>query len=155
MDMSFQEKSILGSLCITVSLFGLYFIKVFEVVTSGSSESLLSLPFALIGIVVAVVAVEIVYHVTIALISRRDAEAAADERDKLIEAKATQISYYILAAGCVTTVGHMLIAGYLGSSFIGPAIEPIIVAANMLVFSFILAESVGFGMQLYYYRRGI
>ena len=151
MDLSFQEKSILGSLIINVGLFGYYFFKVFEVFIYGTSEALLALPFILIGVVAAVVAVEIVYHVVIALASRPQDE---DERDRLIEAKATRIAYFVLAAGCLTAVGHSLFAVFIGNSSIDRTIQNPIMTANLVVLSFILAEVVGFAMQLYYYRRG-
>jgi len=152
MDMSFQEKSILGSLVITVCLFGAYFIQVFKVFTADSSDAVVTLPIALIGIVIAVVVVEIIYQITIALVSRDEGE---DERDRLIEANATRFSYYILATGSITAVGYMLISGFVGDSVAEVSFQTLIAAANMIIFSFILAEVVGFAMQLYYYRRGV
>ena len=151
MDLSFQEKSILGSLVITLGLFGYYFFKVFEVFMYGTSETSLSLPFILIGVVAAVVAVEIVYHILIALASKPETE---DERDKLIEAKATRISYFVLAAGCLTAVGHSMISVFAEDSALDRTIQNPIMTANLIILAFILAEVVGFAMQLYYYRRG-
>jgi len=34
-------------------------------------------------------------------------------------------------------------------------LQSAILAANVIVFSFILAEVVGFSLQLFYYRRGV
>lgn len=152
MDMSFQEKSILGSLVITLCLFGAYFIQVFKVFTADSSGAVAVLPFTLIGIVVAVVVVEVIYHIAIALASRDEGE---DERDRLIEAKATRFSYYILATGSITAAGYMLISAFLDHSAGDSSFQTLIAAANMIIFSFILSEVVGFALQLYYYRRGV
>lgn len=150
--MSFQEKSILGSLIITTCLFGAYFLQVFKVFTADSSGAVATMPFTLIGIVVAVVVVEVIYHIVIALVSRDEGE---DERDRLIEANATRFSYYILATGSITAVGYMLISGFIGNAEPGDSLQTLIAAASMIIFSFILAEVVGFAMQLYYYRRGV
>lgn len=151
MDLSFQEKSILGSLVITIFLFGAYFIEVFELVTTNNSTGILTLPARLIGIVLSVVAVEVVFRIVIAIFAK---DEGTDERDRLIAARATQIAYYILAAGCVTAVGHLFFST-MQDSVVGISAQTTILAANIIVFSFILAEVVGFGMQLFYYRRGI
>lgn len=151
MDMSFQEKSIIGSLVITVGLFSGYFLKVFEAFTSTSSDAIASLPEALIGVVIAVVIVEVVYQVVIAIFS---GEEESDERDRLVDARATRISYYVLAAGCITTIGHMMISEMAGEWLPDGVTQTPIFVANMLVFSFILAEIIGFSMKLFYYRRG-
>lgn len=152
MDLSFQEKSIAGSLIITIALFGWYFLQVFNVLTSDSSEAAAVLPMVLVGVVVAVVLVEIVYHVVIALASRPDDH---DERDRLIEARATRISYFVLVTGCITTIGHTLLNVYFEPDVTDRLLVNPIMTANYILLSFILAEIVGFGMQLYYYRRGI
>lgn len=150
-DWSFQEKSICGSLVITVGLFSYYFLEVYEVLTSGISSSVYRLPIALIGVIVAMVAVEVVYHILIAVGSGPENE---DERDRLIEAKATRYSYFVLATGCVTTVGHAMFAGYFDAAGRAELVHGPIMIANFIVLSFVLAEVVGFAMQLYYYRRG-
>ncbi|MGI9263032.1 MAG: hypothetical protein ACR2QR_13390, partial [Woeseiaceae bacterium] len=151
-DMSFREKSVIGSLVLTVGIFGSYFFKVIEAFTSNSSDAIASLPGALIGVVITVVIVEVVYHVVIAIFS---GEEDSDERDRLVDARATRISYYVLAAGCVTTIGHMLISEMVSEWLPDSVSRTPIFVANMLVFSFILSEIVGFSMQLFYYRRGV
>lgn len=152
MDLSFQEKSILGSLVITVIVFAYYFLEVFKVFTADTSYAAASLPPLLIGVVIAIVIIEAVYHSLIALRSRPERE---DERDRLIEAKATRIAYYVLVTGCVLTIGHATISAYLYQDVPGRALAGPIITANFVLFFFIVAEIVGFAMQLYYYRRGV
>ena len=152
MDLSFQEKSILGSLIITVGLFGYYFIQVFEALMEGSSGSIVLLPFTLAWVVGVVIAVEIVYHILIATASTPEDE---DERDQLIEAKATRISYFVLVAGCLFTMGHTIINVFVEDQVEDRVLNNPIMTANFILLSFILAEVVGFAMQLYYYRRGV
>lgn len=152
MDLSLEEKSIVGSLLLTVGLFGYYFIQVIEVFTGSNSVDVLGLPKKLIGIVIALVVVEIVYYIAIALTSP---DEDADERDKLIEAKATRISYFVLAAGCITTIGHLFFSRIAADMLADVTSSQIVFVANLLVFSFIVAEVVGFAMQLHYRRRGV
>ncbi|MGI9202387.1 MAG: hypothetical protein ACR2Q3_00160 [Woeseiaceae bacterium] len=152
MDMSFREKSIIGSLVITVGIFGGYFFEVFDAFTSNSSDGIAGLSSALVGVIITVVIVEVVYQVSIAIFG---GEEESDERDRLVHAKAVRISYYVLAAGCITTIGHLLISEMAGERFRDSLTQTPIFIANMLVFSFIISEIVGFAMQLYYYRRGV
>ena len=151
MDLSFQEKSIAGSLVFTLLLFGYYFSKVFQAFTSDSSEPIMALPFVLIGVVVVLVAIETVYHIAIALRAKSIDE---DERDKLIEMKATRISYFVLAAGAFTAIGQATLSVFFGDSVDARLVHNPIMTANIVLFSFILAEITGFALQLYYYRRG-
>ncbi|MDH3439708.1 MAG: hypothetical protein OEM63_03065 [Gammaproteobacteria bacterium] len=115
-------------------------------------ESASALPFVLIGVVVAVVIIEVAYHVVIALASRPEDQ---DERDVLIEARATRISYFILVTSCVTIIGHTILNAYFEQDVTDRILINPIMTANYILLSFILAEIVGFAMQLYYYRRGI
>ncbi len=152
MDLSYQEKSTLGSLLITAALYGAYFIDVYEELTSDMAKFAESFPSLLLGVVIAVVVVEIVYEIAISIGSSGDAE---DERDKLIAAKAIRFSYYILASGCVTTVGYILVMQYAGE-IVGQSSDiSLVLAANLVIFSFVLAEVVGYSMRLYYYRQGV
>ena len=149
MNLSFQEKSILGSLVITISLFSYYFLAIFDVLTGATSAA--QLPIVLFGVVIAMIVVEVIYHIFIALQDRR---ADEDERDRLIQAKATRIAYFVLVTGCMTLVGHsMFMAVYSGAEN-QLAMQSPLVLSSLIVCSFIVAEIVGFSMQLYYYRRG-
>lgn len=109
------------------------------------------LPARLMGIVLSVVAVEVVFHIVIAIFAK---DEGTDERDRLIAAKAAQISHYSLAVGCLTAVGHLVFAT-LQEAAVGVSLQSAILAANVIVFSFILAEVVGFSLQHFYYRRGV
>ena len=151
MSFSFQEKSIFGSLVITIGLFSYFFIAVFEALASPTEAATARLPGLLIGVVIAVIVVEATYHILIAILSRPEDE---DERDRTIEAKATRISYFVLVAGLLTAVGHSLLAAMLGFPANEQLIEGPVLLASLVVCAFILAEVVGFAMQLYYYRRG-
>ena len=145
--MSFKEKSILGSLIITTGLFGYYFIVAFKVFMAGTSGAIEDLPLILIAVVIAVVVVEIAYHALISVISRPESE---DERDRLIDAKATRIAYFVLVAGCLFAIGHTTLSVYVDDAVASNPLS----TANLVLLAFILAEVVGFAAQLWFYRRG-
>ena len=150
MDLSFQEKSLAGSLVLTVVLFGWYFIMVFESLT-GDTSSAAVLPFQLLWVIGIVVAVEVVYHVLIAVTEK---PAETDERDRLIELKATRVSYLVLVAGCLAGIGHAIVHAHAEPAVAGRVQLDPIMTANLVLLAFILAEVVGFAVQLWYYRRG-
>ena len=150
MDLSFKEKSIIGSLIATAIVFSYYFSQVFSVLRTDSLTDMSALPMTLIGVVVVMIIIEVAYQSLIALTSTPEKD---DERDRLIEAKATRVAYFVLAAGCITAIGHATLVGYVGGA--GPAAGHPIMTANLVLFAFIAAEMTGFGMQLYFYRRGV
>jgi hypothetical protein len=151
MDMTFQEKSILGSLTFTVVLFGYYFIKFFQLVITESSDAIEALPAVMIEVVVALIIVEASYHSIIA-IGKKSAEP--DEREQLIAARATQISYYVLVSVCIFAVGHLMFDTVFASAGRASILTTPLVSANLVLFAIILAEITGFGVQLFYLRRG-
>jgi len=140
--MSFKEKSILGSLIITIIVFGYYFLQVFKTTGSTLFEVANGISF-FIGAVVLMVLLEIILHIILAITNKNESNQSNDERDKLIDLKATRISYYILVFG-IFTVGVSMLFSF----------DTLLLANTMLLF-FIIAEIVGFSMQLYYYRRGL
>jgi hypothetical protein len=71
----------------------------------------------------------------------KEANASRDERDKLIELKATRIAYFGLAAG-------VALACLFGA--FSPAI---ILNTNALLFIFVTAEVLRSGCQIIQYRR--
>lgn len=140
--MSFKEKSILSSLILTIIVFGYYFLQVFKTTGSTLFEVTNGIGF-FIGAVVLMVLLEIILHIILAITSKNESNQCDDERDKLIDLKATRISYYILVFG-VFMVGVSMLFYF----------DTLLLANTMLLF-FIIAEIVGFSMQLYYYRRGV
>jgi hypothetical protein len=151
-DLTFREKSILGSLAFTIVLFTYYFSKVFQVITIGTSEALLGLPLLVIGVVIVLVIVEAVYYTAIALHKKPE---DPDERDNVIQARATRVAYWVLISGSFLAVGHLMFGSFFQRAGIEDVLATPIMSANLVLFSVILAEITGFAMQLYYYRRGI
>lgn len=152
MDLTFQEKSLIGTLTATLLLFGYYFTEVFQVITEYSLESLARLPFLMIGVILVFVAVEAIYHIVIALHSKPE---GTDERDKEIERRAARISYFVLFCGCFLTMGHVLLNMFIDYGAQEPTLTTPVMTVNLILLSVVLAEVTGFSLQLYYYRRGV
>jgi len=142
MMMSFQEKSTWVSLGITLLIFGAYFTFAFGVFSDAETPAGVLIP-VFIATVVATTIIQAFLHTILGIAFNKEAEKGADERDHLIELRATRISYFILVFGVFATGVSMLLTA-----------SPIMMA-NIILFFFILAEVVGFSIQLFYYRRGI
>ncbi len=140
--MSFKEKSVLGSLILTVIVFSYYFIKVFRI-TETSVLDIATGTFYFIGAVVLMVLLDIILHIVLTISNKHESNQINDERDTLIELKATRISYYVLVFG-IFSVGISLIFSY----------NPLFLV-NLILLFFVIAEIVGFSMQLYFYRKGV
>jgi hypothetical protein len=140
MDLSYQEKSILGSLLAVGVVFGYYFATVLRDI-SRSEFDCASLPIGrLVLAVVAIVVIEIVYHILLALESKPEPK---DERDTLIASKAYRNAYFLLSAGIFVVMCAVMLA-----------FKPFLIV-NLVLFVWVLAELAQFVTQLFYYRRGL
>ena len=142
MNLSFKEKTIWTSLIITILVFSIYFIKVFSLLNEQNIDKTAIITL-FIGVVVLMIIIEIVSHIILAIVYKKDVNIEIDEREKLIDLKSTQISYYILIFGVFQS----------GISLMTTA-SPFIIA-NIILFFFILAEIVGDSIRLYYFKRGV
>jgi hypothetical protein len=89
------------------------------------------------------IGIEIVAHVVIAIWSPRDARVPKDERERLIELKATAVASYVYAGLSLSSI----LTIHLGANEIG---------LGYLVFlSFVIGEIVNYALRIYYYRRGV
>jgi len=139
MNKSFQEKSIWISL-VTISLiFGYYFVRIFKM-ASQDEINVIKNTVLFISVIVMVIIVEVVSHIILALRTRPETK---DERDLLIELKATRNAYFLLVFGIFLSIGS-----------IAASLPPFIMA-HIIMFFFIISEIAKFLTQLFYYRRGI
>ena len=139
MNKSFHEKSIWISLATISLIFGYYFVRVFKMASQDQINVVESIVL-LISVIVMVIIVEVVFHIILALRTRPEAQ---DERDRLIELKATRNAYFVLVFGI-----------FLPIACIAASVRPFIVA-HVIMFIFVLSEIAQFLSQLFYYRRGI
>jgi hypothetical protein len=139
MNLSQRELSIWGSLATTLVVYGYYFAEVFTGTRPSefTGTTLVRLMFAVFAIVV----IEVVYHVAVALISKAEPK---DERDILIEGKAYRIAYFLLVADLFMLMGTVKLIG----------LTPFLIV-NLMLFSVVVSEVVKSATQLFHYRRGI
>jgi len=136
--MSFREKSAWISVISMAGIYGYYF---WSVLRAG--PHLGSFHFAgLLATLIALIVVQIVLTIAVAVASPRDARAPRDEREKLIELRATRVAY----AGLATSVAM--------ACFFGARDPPIVFNTNSLLLLLVTAELLRSGCQIIQYRRG-
>ena len=139
--MSYRELSAWGSLVITLIIFGNYFL---NGVLSGQATAGL-----LLGTVIALVVLEIIYNILIATWKR---DLPADERDVLIDLKASRNASWVSSVGIVLLITQVLFYRMVnGSSWIESTMDWV----NALLFILIASESVRFASQAISYRKGV
>lgn len=139
MSMSFREKSAAAILVTNVVVFGNYFVDNWD----ASVAHALWAFFRAVGVSISVL---IAAHIAIAIHSRlrkEDPDAAADERDKMIDLFSIRNAHYVLLVG----------------AWIIPTIAlleyPPLVVANSALAVLVASALVLHGSQIAYYRFGL
>jgi hypothetical protein len=135
--MPFREKSAWISLLSMCGIYGVYF---WSVIHSGPQVGGLRFG-SLLETIIALVVVQVGLTIAAAIVTPKEANAPRDERDKLIELKATRIAYFGLAAGVAL------------ACFFGAFSPAIILNTNALLFVFVAAEVLRSSCQIIQYRR--
>ena len=135
--MSFREKTAWISL---VSLTGIYAVYFWSLVRSGPKGG----PhfWGLLETIIALVIVQLVLTIAVAISSPKEAKAPQDEREKLIDLRATRFAYAVLASGIAC------------ACFFGGFNPPIVFNMNALLFILVVAEILRSGCQIVQFRRG-
>lgn len=136
--MPFREKTAWISLLSTAGIYAVYFWSVAHGGPQGGGDFF----GGLLGTIIALVVVQVALTAAAAVLTPNDAKAPRDEREKLIELKATRVAY----AGLATSVAM--------ACFFGAFKPPIIFNANSLLFLLVTAEILRSGCQVIQYRRG-
>jgi cytochrome b561 len=139
--MSFREKSAWISLVSLVLVFGAYFPYIGMVLTETRYR------FALFLVMVGVfIIAEVVLHLVIATQSPRDARTPKDEREQLIELKATRTAFYVLLVSAFGSIGtvHLRLRNQNDHLWL---------MMQAILFSIVCAEAVKFARQIVLYRR--
>lgn len=136
--MSFREKSAWISLLSMAGIYSLYFwsLRPWGARPSGTAFG------GLLGTVIALVVVQIVLTIAVASFAPKEAHAPRDEREKLIDLKATRFAYAVLAGSVAC------------ACFFGGFEPPIVFNVNALLFMLVAAEILRSGSQIVLYRRG-
>jgi hypothetical protein len=136
-SMSFREKSAWISVLSMSGIYGFYFWSVVRAKSQAGGYRV-----GLLETIIALVVLQIVLTVAVAIFSPREAKAPRDERDKLIELRAMRVAY----AGLATSVAL--------ACFFGTFDPPILFNTNALLFILVTAEIMRSACQILQYRRG-
>ena len=134
--MSFREKTAWISLISMGGIYGLYF---WSVMRSGRQSD--ANVGGLLGTIIALVVVQTVLTIAVAIFAPKEANAPIDEREKLIELRSTRVAYAGLATGIAFAV------------FFAAFSPPIVFGANSLLFILVVCELMRSSCQIIQYRR--
>ncbi len=135
--MAWREKISWLTLGAMLCAYSVYFTLV---ATSNWSKWGMLLLFGVITVAQAIFV--IVASIVMALLSRKDARAAADERDKAIARRGASVAYLVLMSGMIV-VGVVMPFNQQGWQ-----------VTNAALFALVLAEAVRQGVIVTSYRRG-
>jgi len=139
--MSFREKTAWAMMIILIVAGLLYFNRIYKVSMEIGQTAPLIPPFV-IAYVGLVVAASVIVMIALAVSAPSEANAPADERERLLEDKAGHWSGYILAIGVITGVLHYSVSGD-GN-----------LLAQICFGSLMLSQITEYGLQIWFYRRG-
>jgi hypothetical protein len=151
MDMSYQEKSTLGSLLIMAAVYGSYFAKAFRHL--GQAQFDRSTLSRLMGTVIVIIVIEIVYHILLAI--DHSGAPSKDERDLLIDGKAYRMAYFTMFSGMSLVIAWLILAGAVGEAMPGKLSVAPFLMVNIILLVLVLTELLKFAAQLFYYRWGV
>lgn len=150
MDLSYQEKSILGSLVALIVAYGFYFGAMLRHLGERGAEGA-SLGRLVVAVIV-IIAIETVYNIVLALETKPQPK---DERDVMIAGKAYRNAYFLLYFGAGTIMTCALgLAAIDGATPMRITVTPFLILNTMLLL-LVSAEIVKFLTQLFYYRQGL
>ena len=138
--MSFREKSAWISLISILLVSGFFFLRVPWTLTPSSSPKLVH---GLLFCVVALVVLEVVAHVVVAIRAPEDAQAPKDERERLIDLEATRAAHYVYAVGSLLAVSTI----HLGANAIA--------MGYLVLLAFVIGAVVNYAARIVYHRRGV
>ena len=138
-DMSFREKGAWVTCLALVGVFTPFFWNSWQQYT-GARDRATAISTAF-GLLVLFVVVEIVAHAALAMLSPQEARTPKDERERLIEMRATFIAFQVLVVGALLAVATI------------HATPSAWVMQQVLLFAIVVAEFVKFATQIVLFRR--
>lgn len=136
--MSFREKSAWISFVSILFFVAVYFGRLATAGAGSGNTNFIVFLAAVAGVVI----LEVMLHAAVALRSPREARTPKDERERLIEMRATQLAFPVLLVGALGSIWTIHTnVGRIGM-------------AHAVLFAIVVAELVKFGAQIAYHRRG-
>ena len=149
--MAFREKVAWLSLLSSLAIWGYYF----SLLGGGLSAHTVG-DDLFVGTFIGCVVLSVVVQIVLAVLSPKESESPPDERERLIDLKATRIAYHLVSAGVATVVlSTPLIAAGAPDVFGGHAAtaSALMLVANGVIFCLVLAEVVRSAALILQYRR--
>jgi len=146
-DLSFHEKSAIGTLIALVIIGIFWFFSIWELWQANALHPAAMTALAT-GLTILLVVILVGYHIVIAAAARPQVE---DERDRVVAWRAGNIGGFVLGFGVIGIVVHILIGGLFGSPL---AKSPTLIAAALMAAVFV-ATVVELVLTLVFYRRGV
>jgi uncharacterized membrane protein YfcA len=144
--MPFREKTAWISLLTMLGVFGVFF----GGIVAGRVPSHGMATFhSLILSVVALIALQLALKLLARFLARADAASPKDEREQLIELKATRIAFYVLIAGVLGGNFFFIHTPLFGGHHGGPS-----QLALVTVGAVVLSDLVKSAAQIIFFRRG-
>lgn len=140
--MSYREKSVWIALLLDLGIYGYYAWSLYEVIQSGQIGTFEYFNL-LITLVIILVIATIILEAIVAGASPRESTAPADEREKLIALKATNVAYTLMVIAALNA------AGFTADGRVSP-----FYIANGLFLAVVFAEIVRNVLQIVRFRRG-
>ena len=113
---------------------------------------------AMVGLITSTVIVAIVVSGALSIfLHAKQKPEPKDERDYIIEARASLWSARVLVAGMLSIMGNIVVQEMIGEQAVGRvlfALSPLLIAHLMLV-TLMVASLVGTSVKLYLYRKGV
>jgi hypothetical protein len=153
MNTSFQEKRTWISMLATAAVATWFFSQSIPLIfleELGGREALRAFTGLSVAAVVMIIVLQVVGHILIAVISK---PGDGDERDRLISMRSDQVLGIVLGLGVISTVGHILAAGFFEQPSVLALAAPFGIL-NMLVASLVIAEICACMTRIWLYRRG-
>ncbi len=137
--MSFREKSAWVSFVTILAVFVPFFWNSYRQYQGAiSGRDAVGTAFTLLT---TFVVLEILLHVVLALRAPKEARTPRDEREQLIDMRATRVGFYVLLVGALAAVGMVHLTSRAW------------VIQQVVLLAIVLAELVRFGGQIVLFRR--
>ena len=148
--MTYQEKKSIVSLVSTILIFGSYCLYMYPRHPKEGLKSLGTFHYwgsfvlnLLLFSIVAHIMISIVFNLVFRMTTGEKEPAFADELDKLIDLKATRISFFVFIVGFLLAMGSLVLYQPSQAMFI------------ILIISGFISDLTGSVTKLYHYRKGV
>ena len=154
--MTFREKTAWASLLGTLLVWGYYFATLTGAVRDGSASVDLFTGRFMSCLFISLL-LQIAIAILLAVMSPRAANAPADEREKMIELRATGVAFVVLLVVVLTVAGAFPFVA--AASMVLPGFEPVVAAtllmSNGILASVVIAELVRASWQIILFRTAL